>query len=96
MNALPTSLKEFEDGVIASACTFSVCRYHGWPKQTETTEFPSLKAALWFFAELRAAEPDRSKMRLLLYAVTAEGRSVCIAEGDFARCLKIRAECTAG
>lgn len=91
MRTFPASLSEFEDAVVKAASLFTVARRLGVGQATRT-EFATLADALAFRAALLASEPDRSKMRLLVYAVTAEGRSVCIAESDFARCLKLRGE----
>lgn len=91
MSTFPVSVKQFEDAVVTAASLFTVARRLG-PGQAARAEFSTLADALAFRAGLLAAEPDRSKMRLLVYAVTAEGRSVCIAESDFARCLKLRGE----
>lgn len=79
--------------MVKAASLFTVARKLG-PGQVQRAEFINLADALRFRAALLAAEPDRSRMRLLVYAVTVEGRSVCIAEGDFARCLALRGECS--
>ena len=91
MRTFPATLKDFEDTVVTNACAFTVARKLG-PGQVARAEFTRLADALHFRAALLAAQPDRSKMRLLVYAVTAEGRSVCIAEHDFGRFIKLRGE----
>lgn len=90
---MPT-LAEWEDRIILNADYFTVCRRLG-PGRVARNEFQNkkrakaFKQALAFHASQLAMEPDRSKMRLLVYAVTEAGRQVCIPEQQFNHYLEL-------